>query len=167
MAAAHGPYYTFYSIYLVDHGYSKGAVGWLWALGVICEIGVFIWMPRLFKRFSLHQVLLFSFGAAVLRFLIIAWAVQWLWLLLFAQILHAATFGMFHSSAVGLIHKYFKGKHQSKGQAIYNSVAFGAGGTVGGLYSGYTWDVFGPSMTYSIAAGCALLAMLLAAWKHR
>ena len=167
MAAAHGPYYTFYSIYLVDHGYSKGAVGWLWALGVVCEIGVFIWMPRLFKHFSLHQVLLFSFAAAVLRFLIIAWAVEWLWLLLFAQIMHAATFGMFHASAVGLIHKYFKGKHQSKGQAIYNSVAFGAGGTLGGLYSGYTWEVLGASLTYSIAAGCALLAMLLAAWKHR
>ncbi len=167
MAAAHGPYYTFYSIYLVDHGYSKGAVGWLWALGVVCEIGVFIWMPRLFKHFTLHQVLLFSFAAAVLRFLIIAWAVEFFWLLLFAQILHAATFGMFHSSAVGLIHKYFKGKHQSKGQAIYNSVAFGAGGTLGSLYSGYTWELFGPYVTYSIAAGCALLAMLLAAWKHR
>ena len=40
-AAAHGPYYIFYSIYLVDHGYSKSSVGWLWALGVICEILVF------------------------------------------------------------------------------------------------------------------------------
>jgi MFS transporter, PPP family, 3-phenylpropionic acid transporter len=167
MAAAHGPYYTFYSIYLVDHGYSKGAVGWLWALGVVCEIGVFIWMPRLFKHFSLHQVLLFSFAAAVVRFLIIAWAVESLVMLLLAQVMHAATFGMFHTAAVGLIHKYFKGKHQSKGQAIYNSVAFGAGGTLGGLYSGYTWEVLGASLTYSIAAGCALLAMLLAAWKHR
>src|SRR5512135_530405 len=27
MAAAHGPYYTFYSIYLVDHGYPKSSVG--------------------------------------------------------------------------------------------------------------------------------------------
>ncbi|MDP2025641.1 MFS transporter [Sulfuriferula sp.] len=33
MSAAHGAYYTFYSIYLVDNGYSKSLVGWLWALG--------------------------------------------------------------------------------------------------------------------------------------
>ena len=38
MSAAHGAYYTFYSIYLVEHGYSKSQVGWLWAVGVICEI---------------------------------------------------------------------------------------------------------------------------------
>src|SRR5690606_14341185 len=47
MAAAHGPYYTFYTLHLVDHGYSKSAAGWLWALGVVCEIGIFIWMSRL------------------------------------------------------------------------------------------------------------------------
>ena len=36
-AAAHGPYYTFYSIDLVEHGYAKSSVGWLWALGVVSE----------------------------------------------------------------------------------------------------------------------------------
>jgi len=33
MAVAHGPYYTFFSIHLVDYGYSKTAIGWLWAIG--------------------------------------------------------------------------------------------------------------------------------------
>jgi len=50
MAVTHGPYYTFYSIYLVDHGYGKSTVGWLWALGVLCEIGVFLVIPRIFAR---------------------------------------------------------------------------------------------------------------------
>src|SRR5574340_1139275 len=50
MSVAHGPYYTFFSIYLVEHGYAKSAVGGLWALGVICEIGVFFLMPWLARR---------------------------------------------------------------------------------------------------------------------
>ncbi len=165
MAAAHGPYYTFYSIYLVDNGYSKSSVGWLWALGVICEIAVFIWMPKLFRIFTLQQILLFSFAMAVLRFLLIAWGVEWLGVILFAQILHAASFGSYHASAVALIHHHFKGKHQSKGQGIYNSVAFGAGGTLGGLYSGYSWDSLGPNVTFTIASGFAFLAMVLLIWK--
>ncbi|WP_124947582.1 MFS transporter [Sulfurirhabdus autotrophica] len=165
MAAAHGPYYTFYSIYLVDNGYSKSSVGWLWALGVICEIAVFIWMPKLFRIFTLQQILLFSFAMAVLRFLLIAWGVKWLGVILFAQILHAASFGSYHASAVALIHHHFKGKHQSKGQGIYNSVAFGAGGTLGGLYSGYSWDSLGPNVTFTIASGFAFLAMVLLIWK--
>ena len=78
-----------------------------------------------------------------------------------------SSFGAFHVSAVALVHQFFKGKHQAKGQAIYNSVAFGAGGTLGGLYSGYTWDALGSYVTYSIAAGCALLALLLVQWKLR
>ena len=64
MAAAHGPYYTFFSIYLVEHGYAKSAVGGLWALGVICEIGVFFLMPGLVRRFGFTRILLISFGAA-------------------------------------------------------------------------------------------------------
>ena len=77
MALAHGPYYTFYSIYLVEHGYSKSVVGWLWATGVICEIGVFFLMPQLMHRFRLKQVMAFSFGCAVARFLMIGWGVEW------------------------------------------------------------------------------------------
>ena len=165
MAAAHGPYYTFYSIYLVDHGYSKSSVGWLWALGVICEIAVFVWMPRLFNRFSLEQILFFSFVMALIRFLMIAWGVDSLSVILIAQVLHAATFGSYHASAVALIHHHFKGKHQSKGQGIYNSVAFGAGGALGGLYSGYSWDTLGPYITFSISSGFAFLALILLLWK--
>ena len=54
MAVAHSPYYTFYSIHLVDHGYSKGLTGWLWAIGVVCEIAIFLWLPRLYAAYTLR-----------------------------------------------------------------------------------------------------------------
>jgi PPP family 3-phenylpropionic acid transporter len=79
MAVAHGPYYTFFSIYLVEHGYAKSAVGALWTLGVVCEIGVFFAMPWLMRRFSLPHMLMLSMALAVLRFLLIAWQVDTLW----------------------------------------------------------------------------------------
>lgn len=165
MAAAHGPYYTFYSIYLVDHGYAKSTVGWLWALGVLCEIGVFLWMPRIAQGLRMEAILLATFALAVVRFLLIAWAVDSLPAVLLAQILHAATFGAYHSAAVALIHRHFRGRHQTRGQGLYNSIAFGAGGTLGGLYSGAVWEGLGPHATFSIAAVCAGLAFVLVAWK--
>jgi MFS transporter, PPP family, 3-phenylpropionic acid transporter len=167
MAAAHGPYYTFYSIYLVAHGYAKSTVGWLWALGVLCEIAVFLWMPRIARPVRLETILLGTFALAVLRFLLIAWAVNSLLAVLVAQVLHAATFGAFHSAAVALIHRNFRGRHQARGQGLYNSMAFGAGGTLGGLYSGAIWDSLGPQVTFSLAAFCAGLAFVLVAWKGR
>jgi PPP family 3-phenylpropionic acid transporter len=165
MAAAHGPYYSFYSIYLGDHGYSKSHIGWLWALGVMCEIGVFLIAPRLFQRFAIEHVLMASFAIAVLRFLLIAWCIQWPALIILAQVLHAATFGAYHASAVALINRFFKGRHQAKGQGIYNSISFGAGGALGSLYAGRAWDGLGASGTFSIAAGCAMLGLLLLLWK--
>ncbi|MDX8386473.1 MAG: MFS transporter [Gallionella sp.] len=166
MSAAHGPYYTFFSIYLVDHGYTKSAVGGLWALGVICEIGVFFLMPMLMRRFSLKRILAVSFGAAVVRFMLIGWAVDIVLLILFAQILHALTFGAYHAASVGLVHEFFRGRHQSKGQAIFGSVTYGAGGVLGGLASGPIWLHWGASTLYSLSA-CAALLGLMMLWKLR
>ena len=167
MAAAHGPYYTFYSIHLVNHGYSKALTGWLWALGVICEIGIFIWMPHLYRAFALRRILITSFALAVVRFLLIGWAADSTALLVLAQTLHAATFGSFHAAAIGVVHKIFRGRHQARGQAIYGSLAFGLGGTVGGLASGYVWDRLGAAVTFTLAAACALAGMLILWWKLR
>lgn len=167
MAVAHGPYYTFFSIYLVEHGYAKSAVGALWTLGVVCEIAVFFAMPWLMRHFSLPQVLMVSLALAVLRFLLIAWQVDTLWLLLFAQTLHAATFGSFHAAAVAMVHHFFRGRHQSRGQALFGSVSYGAGGMLGGLLSGPLWLHWGASVMYSFSAIVALAGLGLMWWKLR
>ncbi|HUL42565.1 MAG TPA: MFS transporter [Burkholderiales bacterium] len=167
MVAAHGPFYTFYSLYLVAHGYSKGAIGWLWAVGVICEIAAFIGMPRIMQRFSVPQILGMSFTLAVIRFLLIGWLVNSVAFILFAQVLHAATFGTYHATAMAAIHHYFRGRHQATGQALYTSLTFGAGGTFGALISGYLWDYLGASLTFSMASLFALCGLLLIVWKFR
>jgi len=165
MAVAHGPYYTFYSIHLVGYGYTKGTIGWLWSLGVICEIAIFFWMAHLFRAYTLRQVLIASFGLAAIRFSIIAACADNFPLLLIAQTLHAASFGSFHAAALGYVHLFFRGRNQARGQAIYTSLTFGLGGTVGGLYAGYAWDRFGAVITFAGAALCACAGMLiLARW---
>ena len=165
MAVAHAPYYTFYSIYLVEHGYAKSAVGGLWALGVTCEIGVFFLMPWLVRRFGYTRILLVSFSSTILRFMLIGWGVDFLLLLLIAQMLHAVTFGAYHAASVGLVHEFFRGRHQSKGQALFGSLTYGAGGIAGVLASGPIWQHFGASVLYSCSAGMALLGLLLIAWR--
>ncbi len=168
MSAAHGALYVFYSLYLVGHGYGTTAVGWLWTLGVLAEIGVFLAMPRLLHRFSIRSLLLASHACAVLRFLIIGWGVDSAPLLVLAQLLHGATFGAYHAAAVAAVGRWFGAQHQSRGQAIYGSVSFGAGGMAGGLVSGLAWDTLGPAATYSISSLFALLGLvaILAGWRN-
>ena len=135
MSVAHGPLYVFYSIHLVDQGYDKMAVGLLWSLGVGAEIVVFMTMPRLMRRISLRVIMLASFALAVLRFLLIGWAADFAWVLLFAQLLHGATFGAYHAGAMAVLIRWFEPAQQARVQGLYGSISFGAGGMVGGRIS--------------------------------
>jgi PPP family 3-phenylpropionic acid transporter len=164
LQASHGPYYTFYTIYLEDHDYSRSVIGQLWALGVLAEIGVFLIMHRLLPRFGVRALLLWSLALTTLRWLLVAWFVEWAPVMIFAQILHAASFGVYHAVAIHLIHKFFVGRHQGRGQALYSSLSFGAGGAAGSLMSGYVWAGVSPSATFIVAAAVSTLAFGLA-WR--
>jgi PPP family 3-phenylpropionic acid transporter len=161
MVTAHGVLYNFYSIYLSEHGYSKGMIGLLWSVGVICEIGIFMLMPKMMARYSLKVILLISLVLAVVRFMMIGLAVDNIVLLLLAQTLHAATFGSFHTASVEAISQFFNGRHQAKGQAIYNSVAYGIGGTIGGVAGGYALQYIGGEKTFMLAAVFPLFGLLV------
>ena len=164
MSAAHGPLYVFFSIHLVDHGYGKTLVGALWSLGVVAEILVFLFLPRLMRGFSLRGILLASFALAVLRFLLIGWQVDSLPLLLAAQTMHGATFGAYHAAAVTALNRWFPSQQQGRVQALYGAISFGAGGILGNLISGYAWSSLGAAWTYTFGAGLALLGWLLV-WR--
>jgi PPP family 3-phenylpropionic acid transporter len=160
---AHGPYYVFFSIYLHENLYSASLTGLLWALGVSAEIVLFIFMRRILSRLTLRFILLVSIVLSLARWLLIAWGVEDLWILICAQVLHAASFGATHVVAIHLVQQYFGIHHQGKGQALYTSVSFGLGGMLGSLYSGYLWDRIGAQYVFTIAAFCCALAFILAA----
>ena len=162
MQMSHGPYYTFYSIYMESYNYSLSFIGWLWALGVIAEVAVFMLMHRMVPVFGLRKLLLISLLLAVMRWTLIGKFPESMAIVLFAQVLHAATFGIYHAVAIQLIHEYFTGKHQGKGQALYSSLSFGAGGALGSFLSGYTYDYLGPSIMFYGAAITSIFAFVVA-----
>ena len=167
LQASHGPYYTFYTIYMEEHGWSRSLIGQLWALGVIAEVGIFLVMYRLVPRFGLRRLLLASLALTGLRWVLIGEFPDDLALVLFAQILHAASFGIYHAVAIQLIHRYFTGRHQGRGQALYSSLSFGAGGATGSFLAGLGWAGLGAETTYLLAASAALLALVIAwRWIH-
>lgn len=162
MQASHGPYYTFYTIYMESHGYARGWVGQLWSLGVIAEVVVFLIMYKLVNRFGVRNLLLASLACASFRWILTGLYVENTAVMIFAQTLHAASFGVYHAAAIQLIHKYFTGKHQGKGQAFYSSMSFGVGGALGSLYSGYIWDAMGEHAVFYVAAAISACGFIVA-----
>jgi len=165
MQTSHGPYYAFYTIYMEEHGYSRSWIGQLWALGVIAEIAVFMVMHKWVPRFGLRRLLLSALLLACVRWWVIGMFPDNVILITGAQLLHAASFGVYHAVAISLIHRYFHGRNQGMGQGLYSSLSFGAGGAVGSLYSGYLWQA-GGNLTFIIAAGISASALLIA-WFTR
>ncbi len=160
---SHGAYYTFFSIYLEDHGYSRSTTGLMWALGVFAEVILFMVMHRLFSRFGTTRLFALALLLTSFRWVILAFWVDSFSLLLFTQLLHAASFGLFHATAISLTHQLFPGKLHARGQALYAGISFGLGGALGNLLSGYTWDSMGSTWTFLASAFVALLGAIIAA----
>lgn len=162
MQMSHGPYYTFYSIYLKQFAYSSTMLGWLWALGVMSEIVLFLFMQRLMPKYGPRLLMITALLLTSIRWLIIGFFVEDLSMVIISQCLHAASFGLYHAVAIELFHRNFKGKLQGRGQALYSAVSFGAGGAIGALISGAYWEVYSPQIIFSVAALVSFIALLIA-----
>jgi PPP family 3-phenylpropionic acid transporter len=82
-------------------------------------------------------------------------------------VLHAVTFAAHHSTAIITMQKWFAGPMQARGQALYMSIAYGVGGSAGGLFMSLCWDRLGPSAVYYVASALAALAWMCARQSFR
>lgn len=161
MQVSHGPYYTFFTILLEEHHYSRLSTGVLWSVGVVAEIVIFILMPQLMDRFGPRNIFLASFALASLRWWLTGFFTEVSWVIALAQLLHAASFGSFFAVAIYWTYRFFDGAHAGQGQALLNGVSYGLGGVVGALLTGLCWTLLGPSQTFVSASIATLLAFII------
>lgn len=160
---SHGAYYTFFSIYLEDHNYSRNIIGVMWALGVFAEVLLFIIVHKMLNRTGVCKLFVVALFVTVIRWLLLALGVKSIELLILIQILHAASFGLFHATAISLTNQLFPGRLHARGQALYAGLSFGLGGALGNWLSGYSWEMMGSSRTFLASALIALVGAIIAA----
>ncbi len=158
--ASHGPYYTFFSLHMEALGYARLEIGLLWSLGVLAEVILFVFMHKLLQWRAAGFWFALSMLLTALRWMLMAWFSDQFFMVLLIQSLHAASFGMYHASAIHLIQDYFP-HHQGRGQALYASVSFGAGGAVGSLAAGVLWEHTSAANTFLVAALFAVIGWLV------
>src|SRR5690606_12419998 len=161
---SHGPYYAFFSIYLQEHGYGSGLIGLLWAWAVVAEIAVFAVIHRWLPRHGPRRLMLAALLLGGLRWLVTGAFPPHLGLLFAVQTLHAASFGIYHAVGIAVVNRFFRGRSQGRGQAIYSSLTFGAGVAIGSLLAGYLWAETGGNLVFYLAAVASVLAAGLAGW---
>ncbi len=160
MLVSHGAYYGFFSIHLDNLGYGSTFIGVAWALASIAEILVMIQSKRIFSRFSLENVLFFSFLAATLRWMILFRA-QSPVVILTSQILHAITYGTFHMASILYMDHLTPDRDKTLGQAVNNATTYGFGLMVGFFMNGYLYEIAGSFDLFLASALIALAGGLL------
>lgn len=157
-----GPYYTFFSIFLTEHGYSTSMLGVFWTIGVLAEIAVFFFSSHIFRRWDAGKVLMFAMCSAALR-----WWVTALWpdivpVMVLAQLTHALNFGAFFAAVMQLLVRFFPGRMNGHGQGVFYGLSSGVGGVVGALAAGQLWH-FGGHVAF-LVSGCVALLGAVIAW---
>ena len=161
MQASHSAYYTYYTIYLESYGYSTTVIGWLWSIGVMAEIVLFMLLPRYTGRWSGYQLVGISLLLATLRWLLMAWLPDNGVVVVLMQLLHAATYGAFHVAIIVMITAIFEKGNRSSGQAFYGSIGYGVGGALGAYAASLVWDHIAPNSAFLLGAALACLGWLL------
>ncbi len=116
---------------------------------------------RLLLHIGVRLIVLGCLFFATLRWLIIGYYADELWLLILAQVLHAFTFGAFHAACMECVRRFFDVSCQGKAQALYSSCCYGAGGAIGSYTGGLVWDVT-PIYAFNYAALSSFIAFLVA-----
>jgi PPP family 3-phenylpropionic acid transporter len=156
---AHTSLYTFFSLYLVELGYAKSAIGALWAVAVCVEIVFFWFQGRFFHRLSAQAWLLAAAAVTALRFAVVAWAGAAPLVLVLAQCTHAVTFAAHHMACLQLLNRHFGGRLRGRGQALYTTLGYGLSGVLGGVAGGWLIGRAGYGAVFWAAAACGVLAL--------
>lgn len=157
-----GAYYTFFSLYLESYDYSRTSIGLLWALGVVAEVILFLYIHRLMPKIGVGYLLFLSLLLTAIRWVVVAFFADNLWIIILAQAIHAFSFGAAHAASIELIRQFFVGKHAGQGNALYSSLTYGVGGAIGALSSGFLWEV-NPQLLF-IMSGVAVFLAAAIAW---
>ncbi|MGE4072456.1 MAG: MFS transporter [Lysobacterales bacterium] len=162
MQLAHGAFYVFLSLHLMRNGYSAQQIGLLWAVGVMAEIAMFLWMPRVLGRFSPQTIMSACFGIGIVRWLVTALLPEHGWAIALSQMGHAFTFAAFHSTSIYAIGQFFPGRSGVHGQGMLYGFSSGLGGVLGALLAGALWELGGGRSSFLGAAVISMVGLALA-----
>jgi PPP family 3-phenylpropionic acid transporter len=157
--ASHAFFYNFTAIVWRDQGVADGLIGVLIATGVLAEITLLAFLPRVERRFEPDLLIAIGAIAAIIRWTAFAFepSLAWLWPL---QTLHALSFAATHVGALRMIQRESPEEVSGIAQTLYAALAAGLFMGLSALMSGALHDAVGP-LGYLAMAGLAVVGLAM------
>jgi PPP family 3-phenylpropionic acid transporter len=156
-----GAYYSFFSLYLKQTFPGTG-VSLLWAIGPLAEIPTIWFSGPLIRRFGIRALLIVSLAAISLRLSLFVVAPS-LAVVALAQLLHAFTFGTFHTTAIAFVISRTGQSNRTMGMSIYNAVGLGVANFLASTAGGFIAERSGYQalfLSYAIVPLAGIAALL-------
>ena len=154
---------SFIGLFVVELGGNESFIGMVWFVGVFAEAMVFMLSAYWMHRF--HPLTNISIAAFLYT---LRWLLMFLindpFPLLFIQVLHGLTFGIFYLTAFQFVTRLLPEEFESTGHLLFISVFFGISGVVGSVAGGQiinAYDVQSLYLVMSVLAAIGLFSSFL------
>ncbi len=156
MQVSFGGFYNFFTIYETEQGISLELISYLWTFGIICEIIILYFQAPLLKK-NLLNLIKFSIAITAIRWFLLYLFPNNLTITFLTQGLHAFSFALYHSAVIIYLYTLYENKKLAQ-QFMYG-VAYGLGGFIGALSSGYLYgeNIFLYSSIFALLSYISIL----------
>jgi PPP family 3-phenylpropionic acid transporter len=162
---SHAFYYAYGGLHWRALGYSGAVIGAIWPLGVVAEAGLFSISLRLFRSIGATRLLVLGGVGCVIRWTILSFDPPFA-LVVFAQVLHGATFALAHLGAMYFVLKAVPPRLSATAQSLYAVASNGIVMGVATFVSGPIYAAYG-GRTYLLMAAMGIVATIFALWLGR
>lgn len=160
--ASHAFYYGYGGLHWRALGYSGALIGAIWPLGVVAEAMLFSVSLQLFRAVGPTRLLLLGGIGCVVRWGILAFDPP-LALVIFAQLLHGASYALAHLGAMYFILKAVPPRLSATAQSLYAVMSNGIVMGLATYASGPLYALYG-GRTYLLMAAMGGVSILFAWW---
>ena len=143
--------YGYFPLYIIDHGGGEFLIGIALTISSGSEILAFFFSDKIIKSNNFSKII---------SVISIAFIIRWLMLsffpyspsILFSQLLHSVTFGLFFAVGVDYVNEISGEKFRATGQNIYSAAFMGLSAISGSLLGGKIYQLFGGETMYFLLA---------------
>jgi len=133
-----GGYYDFFTIYNLKHGISKEYIGWIWVIGSLAEIFIFMLQYKFISTFPPMSWVKLSVFITSFRWLLLYLFPGNLEIVILVQVLQAVSFAIFHTANLIFINIIYKNK--TLAQQFYAGIAYGLAEFAGSIIAGVLFN---------------------------
>lgn len=152
----HSIFDVYFGLHMRALGFGDDFVGLGWAVGVLCEIGVMFFAPRILAAADARRLLVVCTSSAMVRWFILSVATSE-GVILLGQSLHALSFGLWYLSMVKLVQDEAPDELRTSVQSVAFT-AMGLGMMIGYPLGGSIFEAAGGTAVFQVAAIAAACA---------